>query len=390
MGSQQHEELPTLLQESLSSSTEFYEKLRDSITKIVDSFDRVQAKKDNYILPKLGMDPNYDSASKKVHDIQDELENHLKSQRKRFGIPIKFTHMQKEKYQLEITISHLSSIDLPDDYQLVSKTLQVKRFYDSFIQHALKRLADAEEDFNIAKEGVFQHYLTIFNENSEYWTALVDRMAQLDALCSLTITSTKSGVTMCRPQFVDGNGGTYFDITDMRHPMLCAIVQDRFISNSISMGTLEDPSRVMLLTGPNMGGKSTLLRQLCLLVIMAQVGCHVPASTCKLAPVDRIFTRLGASDDIIMGQSTFMVELQETSTILKHISNRSLVILDELGRGTSTFDGYSIAYATLAHLSKSTKAAILFSTHYHALTEEFSKDENISLHHMSCHVDEEQ
>lgn len=357
---------------------------------IVNSFDQNKAKENNYIEPKSGMDPKYDEAFTKVQKIHNDLESHLKQQRKNFGIPIKYVHMQKEKYQMEITVDHLKSMDIPNDFQLVSKTRLVKRFYDPFIQQSLKKLADAEEDLNVAKEGVFQHYLDIFNESSTIWTTIVSRMAQLDVLCSLSITSKQSGITMSRPEFVNASNGTYFDVKDIRHPMLSVIMQDNFISNSISLGTEEHPSRVILLTGPNMGGKSTLLRQLCLLVIMAQVGCYVPASFCKLAPVDRIFTRLGASDDIIMGQSTFMMELQETSTVLQYATDRSLIILDELGRGTSTFDGYSIAYATLAHLSQQTKAAVLFSTHYHALTNEFQKDTNISLQHMACHVDEEE
>lgn len=138
-----------------------------------------------------------------------------------------------------------------------------------------------------------------------------------------------------------------------------------------------------------MGGKSTLLRQTCIAVIMAQLGSYIPASKCRLTPFDRIFTRIGANDNIMAGQSTFMVELAETSKILKEASPRSLVILDELGRGTSTFDGYAIAYAVLYHLVTQTGCLGLFSTHYGTLTQEFANNALVALKYMSFYVDQD-
>ncbi len=143
-----------------------------------------------------------------------------------------------------------------------------------------------------------------------------------------------------------------------------------------------------------MSGKSTLLRQTCIAIIMAQLGCFVPAQSCRMTIFDRIFTRIGANDNILSGQSTFMVELSETNKILQGATPKSLVILDELGRGTSTFDGYAIAYAVLAHLSQSTRCCGLFSTHYGLLTSEFSPPlcptPTVRLMHMACQVDENQ
>ena len=141
------------------------------------------------------------------------------------------------------------------------------------------------------------------------------------------------------------------------------------------------------------GGKSTTLRQTCVAIIMAQLGCFVPASSCRMTLFDRIFTRIGANDNILAGQSTFMVELSETSKILQQASPYSLTILDELGRGTSTFDGYAIAYSVLAHLSERTKCLGMFSTHYGLMTSEFSAPVcptvNVRCMHMDCMVDEE-
>lgn len=180
-------------------------------------------------------------------------------------------------------------------------------------------------------------------------------MAELDVLLSLSKVSFNGGKNS-RPQFLT-DSEPYLEIFDMRHPcitpkylkfmltlqkiltafFLFKRIGTDFIENDIAMG--KGSPHVLLLSGPNMGGKSTLLRQVCIITIMAQLGCYVPASRCILTPVDQIFTRIGASDDILGGRSTFMVELQETSNILKYATSNSLVILDELGRGTSTFDG---------------------------------------------------
>ena len=139
---------------------------------------------------------------------------------------------------------------------------------------------------------------------------------------------------------------------------------------------------------PNMGGKSTLLRQTCLIAILAQIGCFVPAEECSLTPFDRIFTRLGASDRILLGQSTFFVELAETAAALRGATRRSLVIMDELGRGTSTFDGTAIASATVSHLVDNNQCLTLFATHYHSLLEDFKGRPGIRLGHMECFVQE--
>jgi len=144
---------------------------------------------------------------------------------------------------------------------------------------------------------------------------------------------------------------------------------------------LSDP--VMILTGPNMGGKSTLLRQACLVVIMAQAGFAVPCSSARFSPVDRVFTRIGANDRMLAGQSTFQVELEETSSILRNATSRSLVLLDELGRGTSTFDGIAIAFSVIKHLA-ALRTRTLFSTHYHSLATECSAWPGVSLKHMHC------
>lgn len=184
-------------------------------------------------------------------------------------------------------------------------------------------------------------------------------------------------------------------MTELRHPCITTDRLASFIPNDVRLGMVGEQQeggnkadeRIVLLTGPNMGGKSTLLRQTCLAIIMAQVGCYVPARSCVLSPVDRIFTRLGANDNIIAGQSTFMVELMDTSRILRDAGPRSLVILDELGRGTSTFDGMAIAQATLLYLTRVNRPIGLFATHYRPLAVDLEREPGISCQYMSCALD---
>ena len=227
--------LPLLLQ-FLSPQTPSVVLFCEKLNEMSNSFDREKAKKDSFIEPRPGVDTEYDKLSGAAKKIREDLEGHLTTQKKRLGVPLKYTHMQKEKYQVEITVSSLEAVTLPNDWQLVSSTKSVQRFYDDFIKQALKALADAEEDFTIAKAGVFQHVLDRFNENAPIWQIVISQMALLDVLCSLTLTSTRSaGIPMCRPTFVSGDNGSYFDIRDVRHPMLCAKNPDQFISNSIML-----------------------------------------------------------------------------------------------------------------------------------------------------------
>ena len=190
-------------------------------------------------------------------------------------------------------------------------------------------------------------------------------LASIDVLCSLADCAAKQGY--CRPHVSDGDS---LDIKAGRHPVLDFTMKgDRFVPNDTLLDG--DENRMMIITGPNMAGKSTYIRQTALLVLMAQMGSFIPASEAKVGVADRIFTRVGAADDIARGQSTFMVEMVETANILNHATARSLVILDEIGRGTSTFDGLSIAWAVAEYLldHPSCRARTQFATHYHELTE---------------------
>ncbi|XP_059841685.1 DNA mismatch repair protein Msh6 isoform X2 [Hypanus sabinus] len=233
------------------------------------------------------------------------------------------------------------------------------------------------------------------------WVSVKYVKMYTDVLLSLTHYSQSGEGPMCRPvvTLVSSEARPFLELRGSRHPCILKTFLGDFIPNDVVIGCedvegLENghsnqQASCLLVTGPNMGGKSTLMRQVGLLVIMAQLGCYVPAESCKFNPVDRVFTRLGASDRIMSGESTFFVELSETSSILQHATRHSLVLLDELGRGTATYDGTAIASAVVKELAENTKCRTLFSTHYHSLVEDFSHSSAVSLGHMACMVENE-
>lgn len=199
------------------------------------------------------------------------------------------------------------------------------------------------------------------------------QIAVLDVLTALA--EAADNYNYVRP-VLTANG--QIDIREGRHPLVERLLQrELFVPNDTKLN--HNDCEIMLITGPNMAGKSTYMRQTALLVLMAQIGSFVPAREAYISPVDRIFTRIGASDDLVSGQSTFMVEMNEVAQILKYATSNSLVILDEIGRGTSTFDGMSIARAVIEHMEAKIHAKTLFATHYHELTDLENEKSRISV-----------
>jgi DNA mismatch repair protein MutS len=209
-----------------------------------------------------------------------------------------------------------------------------------------------------------QLYEQLFDLTAPYLAQLqqlAQALAELDVLC--TFAERADSLNYCRPELVSSTG---IELEQARHPVVEQVLSEPFIANPLR---LTPQRRMLMITGPNMGGKSTYMRQTALIVLMAYIGCFVPAQRAVIGPVDRIFTRIGASDDLASGRSTFMVEMTETATILHHATEHSLVLMDEIGRGTSTYDGLSLAWACADYLATKIKAQTLFATHYFELTE---------------------
>ncbi|KAL8507194.1 hypothetical protein ACS0TY_017922 [Phlomoides rotata] len=240
--------------------------------------------------------------------------------------------------------------------------------------------------------------MELFVEKATQWSQMIHAINCIDVLRSFACSAISSCGVMCKPTILPNSkfANLFMETTcpvlhmkGLWHPYALGENGGPPVPNDIHLG--EDGSScfpgTLLLTGPNMGGKSTLLRATCLAVIMAQLGCYVPCETCTLSAVDIIFTRLGATDRIMTGESTFLIECTETASVLQNATQSSLVILDELGRGTSTFDGYAIAYAVFRHLIESINCRLLFATHYHPLTKEFASHPRVKLQHMACCFD---
>uniref|UniRef100_A0A831XLL1 DNA mismatch repair protein MutS n=1 Tax=Geobacter metallireducens TaxID=28232 RepID=A0A831XLL1_GEOME len=266
-------------------------------------------------------------------------------------------------YYIEVTKSNLGSI--PEDYIRRQTLANAERFITPELKEYEEKVLGAEERIVELEYSLFQEIRQRVAAEGERLARTADRLATLDVLTSLAEVAHERNY--CRPVVDDGDT---LSITEGRHPVVEALnVSERFVPNDVLLDNSEN--QLVIITGPNMAGKSTFMRQVALIVLMAQLGSFVPAAEARIGVVDRIFTRVGAADNLARGQSTFMVEMMETAAILRNATPRSLVVLDEIGRGTSTFDGVSIAWAVAEYLHDTPRCAAktLFATHYHELTE---------------------
>ena len=266
-------------------------------------------------------------------------------------------------YYIEVTNSFKK--DVPDYYIRKQTLANAERYITPKLKEIENTILGASERVLVLESHIFEQVRQTIEKEIERLKRTADIIAKTDVLLSLAQTAYKNNFTM--PEISD-NGK--IEIIDGRHPVVEKMSRKTmFVPNDTHMNTDED--RMIIITGPNMAGKSTYMRQVALITLMAQIGSFVPASSAKIGIVDKIFTRVGASDDIASGQSTFMLEMNEVSHILKNATSKSLIILDEIGRGTSTFDGLSIAWAVVEYIHNKHKigAKTLFATHYHELTE---------------------
>ena len=263
-------------------------------------------------------------------------------------------------YFIEVTKSNLANV--PVHYERKQTTVGGEHFVTPELKEMEAKILGADER---ARQIEYQLFQKLRDETLRELGPIqqtAEAIAVLDVMCALAETARL--FRYCRPTL---NETLRLVIKDGRHPVLDqTLVDEKFVPNDTSLDG--EDLRLAIITGPNMAGKSTYIRQAALIVLMAQIGSFVPAESAEIGLVDRIFTRVGANDDLARGQSTFMVEMNETSNIVNNATERSLVILDEIGRGTSTFDGLSIAWSVAEFLHDKIRARTLFATHYHELT----------------------
>jgi len=347
------------------------------------AFDHEKAKDAGLLIPERGIEEDFDESQDLIEGILADLETLLKKTRKDLGSSaIEYRDNGKEIYQFEVP---LKAKGVPKNWDQMSATAKVRRYYSPELRVLVRKYQEAQETHGQIVKEVSGRFFQAFDKDYNTWLAATQIISHLDCLISLARASLALGEPSCRPKFVDDDR-SILEFEDLRHPCMLGNVSD-FIPNDVKLGG--DTANISLLTGANAAGKSTILRMTCIAVIMAQIGCFVPATSARLTSVDRIMSRLGANDNIFAAQSTFFVELAETKKILSEATPRSLVILDELGRGTSSYDGVAVAQAVLHHVATHIGCVGFFATHYHSLAEEFSSHPEIRNRRMRIYVDDE-
>ena len=312
---------------------------------------------------RAGYNEEVDSLRDLAEHGSDWIKRFEANERERTGIKnLRVGYNRVFGYYIEVTKSMVGSVPL--EYQRKQTIANAERYVTPELKETEEKLIGAKERCIALEYELFCHIREVLLSCIDRLKSNAMLIAELDAYLSLALTAVSNNYV--RPKI---NNKGKISIVDGRHPVVENGLKDGFVSNSTDMNNGND--RIIILTGPNMAGKSTYMRQVALITLMAHIGSFVPAKSANISIVDRIFTRVGASDSLSTGHSTFMVEMSEMANILNNATARSLLIIDEIGRGTSTFDGLSIAWAVLEYISDKTKcgAKALFATHYHELTE---------------------
>nr|MBN1229838.1 DNA mismatch repair protein MutS [Anaerolineae bacterium] len=314
-------------------------------------------------LIRKGYSPELDTLIKDSADARNYINSLESVERERTGIKnLKVGYNKVFGYYIEVTRANTDLV--PDDYMRKQTLVNAERYITSQMKEVEVRLLNAEEEIHTLEVELYRDLLRQLAAYSEPMLKAAQIVARIDVCTTLAEVAARNGYV--RPQLTEED---VLEIANGRHPVVEQLLRtERFVPNDT---TFANGKRIHILTGPNMSGKSTYLRQVALIVLLAQIGSYVPADEATIGLVDRIFTRIGAQDEIHAGQSTFMVEMIETALILQQSTRRSLVILDEIGRGTSTYDGLAIARAVIEYLHNHPRMGgkTLFATHYHELTE---------------------
>ncbi len=309
-----------------------------------------------------GFHPDLDELRNIKENSAEILQSIEEREKERTGIKtLRIGNNRVFGYYIEVSNSFKDKV--PEEYIRKQTLTTGERFITEELKILEEKIYSSSEKALRLEERIYKQILSTLSENVEKLKAISSALATLDCLVSLSTVAKERRYV--RPQITES--GTPLLITEGRHPVVECISKERFVPNDTLLDCGEN--RCAIITGPNMAGKSTYMRQVALITIMAHIGAFVPAKAAKIPLTDRIFTRVGASDNLIFDQSTFMVEMTEVAAILLHATKDSLLVLDEVGRGTSTYDGLSIAWSVIEYLVKNVGAKTLFSTHYHELTE---------------------
>ncbi len=334
--------------------------LRAKIKETLDESAPVNLAKGNTIAP--GYSQELDDLRELAFSGKDYLDKMLERETKATGITsLKIASNNVFGYYIEVRNTHKDKV--PESWIRKQTLVSAERYITEELKEYEAKILGAEERIFSLEQQLFEQLLVWMQAHITQVQENARLIAQLDCLCGFAQLATDNAYVM--PQMDDG---TQLDITGGRHPVIEKQLPlgESYVTNDVHLN--RDTQQIIMITGPNMSGKSAILRQTALIVLLAQMGSFVPAETAKIGVVDKIFTRVGASDNISMGESTFMVEMNETASILNNLSERSLVLLDEIGRGTSTYDGISIAWAISEYLHEHpSRAKTLFATHYHEL-----------------------
>lgn len=307
-----------------------------------------------------GFDEELDELRALGSDASDQLLALEEAEKKRAGLSsLKFGYNRVHGYYIEL--SRNQAAQAPDSYQRTQTLKNAERYITPELKAFEEKVLTAQVKALAREKWLYENLLEAMQPSIPELTETAQAIAELDVLNNFA--ERAETLHWGKPCLVDKAG---IEIKEGRHPVVESILQEQFIANDL---TLDPTQNLLLVTGPNMGGKSTYMRQNALIVLLAHIGSYVPAKQATIGPIDKIFTRIGASDDLASGRSTFMVEMTETAYILRQATKHSLVLIDEIGRGTSTFDGMALAYACSLHLANTIEAYTLFSTHYFELTQ---------------------
>ena len=333
-------------------------------------------------LIKKGYDQELDELRSMRDEGKDWITNLQKEERERTNISsLKVGFNKVFGYYIEVTNANLDKV--PDDYERKQTLSNSERYITPELKEKEAKVLGAEEKINDMEYDIFVEIRNKISDNINRVKESATIISKIDVILSLGIVAIENNY--CKPEI---NNSNKIEIKNGRHPVVEKMVTERFVPNDTFLDN--EDNRFLIITGPNMSGKSTYMRQVALIILLAQIGSFIPAKRASIGLVDRIFTRVGASDDLTTGQSTFMVEMNEVSNIVNNATEKSLIILDEVGRGTSTYDGVSIAWAVTEYINDPNKigARTLFATHYHELTELEEKHEGIKNYNVLVEEDE--